>query len=94
MSNNKIQVGKQCVDTLKIIMRSIYLTYSKNNEQNLENEINYLNKQVLNYCVPQENNDAQRYLKYLDDASTLVVPIDRPCKLDYKEQSLSEKFWF
>ena len=34
------------------------------------------------------------YLKYLSDASTLVVPIDRPCKLDYKEHSLSEKFWF
>ena len=94
VSNNKILVGKQCVDTLKIIMRSTYLSYSKNDEQNLENEINYLNKKVLDYCVPQVYSDAQGYLKYLSDASTLVVPIDRPCKLDYKESSLSEKFWF
>ena len=94
VSNNKIIIGKQCVDTLKIIMRSTYLTYSKNNEENLENEIKYLNKKVLDYCIPQIYNDAQGYLKYLIDASTLVVPIDLPCKLDYKEQSLSEKFWF
>ena len=94
VSKNKIIIGKQCVDTLKIIMRSIYLTYSKNDENNLDNEINNLNQKVLDYCVPQIYGDAQGYLKYIHDASTLAVPIDRPTKLDYREASLSEKFWF
>jgi hypothetical protein len=37
-----------------------------------------LNEYVLNYCIPRLYSEAQGYMKYLHDASTLVVPLSAP----------------
>lgn len=87
-------IGPQCVDTLKIIMRSTFLSYSANKANDITGQIRALNKIVLDYCIPQVYGEAQGYVKYLEDASTLVVPIDRPVKVDQKNHTLQEKFWF
>ncbi len=78
MSNEQYVISPQCQDTLKIIMRSTYLSYSKNNKSNLLQQINELNEIVLDYSVKQIYGEAQSYLKYIDDVSTMHVPIDRP----------------
>ena len=49
---------------------------------------------VLNYCIQQVYGEAQGYLKYLDDASTLVVPIAPPVMADNTDRELEFKAWF
>ncbi len=93
-SKGQFVIGPQCTDTLKIIMRSTFLSYSANKLDNISGQINALNKIVLDYCIPQVYGEAQGYVKYLEDASTLVVPIDRPVQVDVKDKTLQEKFWF
>ena len=52
-SNNQFQIGYQNQDTLKIIMRSIFLQHSKNLSTNITQQVEHLNKLVLDYCIPQ-----------------------------------------
>jgi hypothetical protein len=93
ISNGRFKIGKQDEDTLKIIMRSIFLQNSKNNNINIPGQIEVLNKIVLDYCIPQIYGEAQGYIKYKNDVSTLAVPIDRPVST-YTNNSLELKKWF
>jgi len=93
ISNGRFKISKQDEDTLKIIMRSIFLQNSKNNNINIPGQIDVLNKHVLNYCIPQIYSEAQGYIKYKNDVSTLAVPIDRPVST-YTNNSLELKKWF
>lgn len=67
-SNGQYVIGPQDCDSLKIIMRSVYLQYSANQMSNITQQIEELNKIVLNYCIQQVYGEAQGYLKYIDDA--------------------------
>tara|TARA_B100000524_G_scaffold116317_1_gene56875 strand:- start:3 stop:500 length:498 start_codon:yes stop_codon:yes gene_type:complete len=94
LSKGHFTISPQCTDTLKIIMRSVFLSYSANKPNNISSQVSALNQIVLDYCIPQVYGEAQGYMKYLEDASTLVVPIDRPVQDDVNDKTLSEKFWF
>lgn len=76
-SNGKFQIGYQNQDTLKIIMRSIFLQHSKNRMDNITQQVEQLNKLVLDYCIPQICSEAQGFMKYKSDVSTLAVPLSR-----------------
>lgn len=93
-SNGRYVIGPQDCDTLKIIMRSVYLQYSANQTSNITQQISELNKIVLDYCIKQVYSEAQGYMKYLDDASTLVVPIAHPVMADNTDRELEFKRWF
>ena len=93
-SNGQYTIGPQDGDSLKIIMRSVYLQHSANQTNNITSQVSELNKIVLNYCVQQVYSEAQGYLKYLDDASTLVVPIAHPVMADNTDRELEFKTWF
>ena len=75
ISNGSFVIGDQDEDTLKIIMRSIFLQHSTNQRNNIEGQINALNTLVLNYAIPQVYGEAQGYIQYRKDVSTLAVPI-------------------
>ena len=77
-SNKRFQIGYQDEDTLKIIMRSIYLQHSSNLPTNIREQITALNNLVTEYCVPQICGEAAAYIKYKNDVSTLSVPLQRP----------------
>jgi hypothetical protein len=93
-SNGQYLVGPQDCDSLKIIMRSVFLQYSANQPSNIPQQIQELNKIVLNYCVQQVYSEAQGYMKYIDDASTLVVPIAHPVQASNTDRQLELKSWF
>ena len=92
-SNGKFQIGYQNQDTLKIIMRSIFLSSAVNNPNDVTQQIKELNKLVINYCVPQLLGECEGYMKFKRDVSTLVVPIDRPVST-YHSNSLETKRFF
>jgi hypothetical protein len=93
-SNGQYVIGPQDCDSLKIVMRSVYLQYAANQPNNITQQIEELNKIVLNYCVQQVYGEAQGYLKYIDDASTLVVPISHPVMSNNTDRTLELKTWF
>jgi hypothetical protein len=93
-SNGQYLIGPQDCDPLKIVMRSVYLQYSANQPTHVTKQIEELNKIVLNYCIQQVYGEAQGYLKYIDDASTLVVPIAHPVMASNTDRTLELKTWF
>ena len=93
-SNNQYIIGSQDYDSLKIIMRSIFLQYAANKKNNITSQIQELNKMVLNYCIESVYGEAQGYIKYLYDASTLVVPISHPVMANNSDKELVIKPWF
>jgi len=92
-SNGSFVIGDQDEDTLKIIMRSIFLQHSTNQRNNIEGQINALNTLVLNYAIPQVYGEAQGYIQYRKDVSTLAVPMTRPTST-YENNTLELKKWF
>ena len=93
-SKGEYMVGPQSEDVLKIIMRSIFLQYSANMLTKIPEQIKALNAAVLDYCVKQVYGEAQGYMQYLYDASTLVVPIESPVLSTTEDKVLEWKRWF
>jgi hypothetical protein len=93
-SKGQYLVGNQSEDVLKVIMRSTFLQYSANMPDKITDQIKSLNKIVLDYCIKQVYGEAQGYQQYLYDASTLVVPIERPVISSTEDKTLEWKRWF
>lgn len=91
MSNNKYVISPQNIDTLKIIMRSIFLQYAEFDMNNITNEVSRLNKLVLDYAVKSVYNEAVGYMKYCEDQSTLAVPMELPQQSDREYKQLELK---
>ena len=92
MSGEKLVVPPQNIDNLKIIMRSMYLQYAKHSaSESIRNQIQRLNKYVLDYAVASVYNEAQGYLNYMKAQSTLVMPMDRPTQVDRDYKHLEWK---
>tara|TARA_B100000424_G_C22927328_1_gene493343 strand:- start:1497 stop:1958 length:462 start_codon:yes stop_codon:yes gene_type:complete len=92
-SNGQHVIGNQDEDTLKIIMRSTFLQFSNNKPHNITEQIVELNKLVTEYAIPNVVNEADSYLKYKKDVSTLAVPHARP-KSTYHSNTLFFKGFF
>ena len=93
-SNGAYRIAEQDCDVLKVVMRSIYLQYSSNLPNDIPEQIKALNQMVLNYCIPQVFSEAQSYLKYLTDASTMYKPIDHPVLPKSNDKQLELKSFF
>lgn len=94
MSGNKYIIGIPNLETLRIIMRSTFLNYAEHNENNITKQVEDLNKIVLDYAVPETFGAAVSYEKYLEDQSTLVVPLDLPQQPDTNIKQLELKPFF
>lgn len=77
-SNGQYTIGEQNTDELKIIMRSIFLQNANNDESKISIQVKILNNLVLDYSIKQVYGEVQGYMKYKEDVSTLVVPMEHP----------------
>jgi len=68
-SNGEYRIGRQSDTQLQIIMRSTYLSYSKNLSGYLEEQLNQLNDMVVKECVERIMPEIKQYLGYRDDIS-------------------------
>jgi hypothetical protein len=93
-SNGQYVIGPQDCDSLKIIMRSVFLQHAANQARNIAGQVAELNKIVLDYCVYQVYGEAQGYMKYLRDVSSLAVPIAHPVMEKGQSKELILKPWF
>tara|TARA_B100000900_G_scaffold213259_1_gene180710 strand:- start:2625 stop:3167 length:543 start_codon:yes stop_codon:yes gene_type:complete len=93
MSGEKYIIAPQNVDTLKIIMRSIFIQHAEHNENDITGQIVKLNNLVLDYAVLNVYNEIDGYVKYCRDQSTLVVPMELPKQVDREFRQLEMKNW-
>jgi hypothetical protein len=90
-SNGEIIIPNQNIDTLKIIMYSIYSDHSQNKPDDIKGQIQDLNKLILEYAVNNVYNEAIAYKHYLRDQSTLAMPFDRSLQNDRDYKHLEHK---
>jgi hypothetical protein len=64
-----------------MIMRAIYLQYSKNNPSNIEGQLRELNEMVITWCVPRIMSEIEQYNYYLNDISHLPIPLEQPMNM-------------
>lgn len=93
MSNNKYILSNQNENNLKIIMKNIYTDYASYDPDAITQEIEKLNKLVLDYCVPMVYNESVAYEKYCFDQSTIVRPLELPKNHDRNFKQLEMKPW-
>ena len=77
-SGKKHIIGEQSAIELEIIMRAIFLQFSLNQNQKFKEQITYLNKLVLDYCIPNVMSEVEQYLGYLDNVQKLPNPLPLP----------------
>jgi|TARA_B110001450_G_scaffold123012_1_gene115912 hypothetical protein len=70
-------ISAQNETDLLIVMRSMYLQYAKNTP-NIRQELQDINKYVLDYCVQNINVNIKHYLFYLNSISKLPTPLEHP----------------
>ena len=77
VSNGQFTIGRQNEQQLLIIMRSIYLQFSKNREYDIQNQINELNTMVIEECARIIIPNIHQQQGYINDISEAkkVLPL-------------------
>jgi hypothetical protein len=75
--DTKKTIGPQSRHELLIIMRSVYLEYTKNDEMDVNQGIKDLNNRVLEYCVRQVTSSMYQYIQYVGDIGKNPDPMSR-----------------
>lgn len=94
MSGNKYVIPPQNIDVLKIIMRYMYLQYAEHYANDITKQVERLNQTVWDYAVPNVYGETTGYMKYLQDQSSLVMPLQWPQQPDRVYKQLELKPWF
>jgi len=91
-SDNKYIVPPQNIDIIKSVMRTIFLQYAEHKPDKIREQIEALNKLVLDHLVPALYNETIGYVKYCRDQSTLAMPLEHPKQTDrdYKELAFNQ----
>jgi hypothetical protein len=78
MSGNKYMVDRQDDQQLKLIMRSYYLMYSKNNDNAVPEELADLNSRVTGYSAAKIYSEVDFREFYIADLEDFAPPIANP----------------
>lgn len=87
-SKNRFIIDNQNEDTVKIIMRSIFLQYSINSPNDIKEQIERLNNMVYDFAIPKVYNEAIGYINYCRDASTIQPPLPPPIMSKINDKQL------
>jgi hypothetical protein len=93
-TDHKYIIDNQDIDQLKFVMRSVFTQHAMHNTTNIPQQIESLNKIVLNYCIHQITTELTSYLKYIHDISTMYVPNDHPVDVNKYRDLEYHKDWF
>jgi hypothetical protein len=94
-SGNQISIPPQNIDQLKIIMKTMFSQYAEfSPAKSVAEQVAALNTHVLNYVIPYLYNEAIAYVKYCNDQSTLVMPLELPKQTDRDFKELEYKRFF
>lgn len=71
-------IDRQSDEDLRTIMRSYYLQYAQNNPQRVAEELDELNKRVVNFASNRIAVEVEAYRHYRKDILDFPAPIPRP----------------
>jgi hypothetical protein len=77
ISNGEYIIGRQNDGELQIIMRSFYLQFGKNRDNDIASQVEELNKMVVDECVRIIVPNIQQYLGYRRDISNPIPVLPR-----------------
>ena len=90
LQKTNYRIGRQSDLQLQIIMRSIYLQFSKNLNCDYAEQIKQLNNKVTDYSVERISIEISQFLEYRKEVSKMPDPISLPKNLSNAgEKSLS-----
>jgi hypothetical protein len=75
-TNQRHTIGRQSDQELKIVMRSVYFQFAKNQSTDILGQVRTLNAKVLEWTVPEIVSNLLQYEVYRRDASTLPMPME------------------
>jgi hypothetical protein len=76
--DKKFVIDRQNDDDLKIVMRSYYLMFGKNDENRISEELAELNSRVVGYCAAKIYSEVDFHMFYLKDLEDFAPPIANP----------------
>ena len=92
-SPEKHLISNQNLDTIHIIMRSIFLQESKNLPDNITQQIKELNDIVIEEIVSKLLGEIEGYLTYRKDISQIPEPLEKPKSDNIAKQLEFKKFF-
>jgi len=78
MSGNKHRIDRQNDDDVKLIMRSYYMTYGRNNPATVAADLADLNARVVGYASAKIFSELDFYMFYRKDIESFAPPIANP----------------
>lgn len=78
MSGKKYKIDRQSDDQVKIVMRSYYLMFGKNDPNKVSEELQDLNGRVVGYCAAKVYSEVDFYMFYRKDIEDFATPIAGP----------------
>jgi hypothetical protein len=72
------KIDRQSDSDLLLVMRSYYLQYAQNNPNRLQEELDELNKRVVNFCSNRIAVEVEAYRYYRKDIMDFPAPIANP----------------
>lgn len=77
ISQKKHIIDRQSDVDLHVVMRSFYLQYSQNQQNNITLQIKQLNTMVLDWVIPKIMTQIEQYLTYKKQVSGVYQPMER-----------------
>jgi hypothetical protein len=93
-TGGKFTIGRQSDQELRIIMRSIYYQYGRNDGSDCVAQTRELNAKVLDWTVPEVLSNLMQYQVYKKDASTLPMPLEHSQMMSTKGTKVLEQTSF
>uniref|UniRef100_A0A6C0JI30 Minor capsid protein P8 central region domain-containing protein n=1 Tax=viral metagenome TaxID=1070528 RepID=A0A6C0JI30_9ZZZZ len=84
MSGNKHRIDRQNDDDVKLIMRSYYMMFGRNNPNTVESDIADLNARVIGFSSARIFSELDFYLFYRQDIAEFAPPIANPMDVHVK----------
>ena len=84
MSGNKHRIDRQNDDDVKLIMRSYYMMFGRNNPNTVASDLADLNARVVGYSSAKIFSELDFYMFYRQDISEFAAPIANPMDVHVK----------
>ena len=78
MSGGKYKIDKQGDDEVRIVMRSYYLMFARNDPHQVAQELDELNKRTIGYCSAKVFSEVDFHMFYLKDLEEFAPAIANP----------------
>lgn len=78
MSDGKYKIDKQGDDEVRIVMRSYYLMFARNDPNQVAQELDELNRRVIGYCAAKVFSEVDFHMFYMKDLEDFAPPIANP----------------